>query len=145
MIGGLFLVSEARKIIERFKNDFRSIEDTCGIYFLFKDDELVYIGQSTCVYQRIETHRGDKDFDRACYFPCPEGELTDIETVLIQGFAPRYNKTYNFGKYKKWGYHLHAADVRLAQDIAKRALAGKYPPRVLEGLVDLKLLERSTK
>lgn len=66
----------------------------CGIYFLFEDDEIVYIGQSVNVLSRVSTHITDpeKRFNRACYVPIAREELNDIEDAMIAMFKPRHNK-----------------------------------------------------
>ena len=64
-----------------------------GVYFLLKENEIVYIGKSVHVDSRINTHAGDvtKDFDKACYIEVPEEKLGQIEECLIAIFKPEQN------------------------------------------------------
>ena len=45
---------------------------TKGVYFLFDDKQLVYIGESDNIYRRIGQHiyDGTKKFDSFEIFPC---------------------------------------------------------------------------
>jgi excinuclease UvrABC nuclease subunit len=66
-----------------------------GIYLLFKDKELVYIGKSKYVYSRLTSHiiESVKDFDEMFVIPCDEVELAKLEYTAINEFSPRLNKT----------------------------------------------------
>lgn len=61
-----------------------------GIYFLVKDDEVVYVGQSVNPIARIGNHT-DKDFDRAYMIPVPSSMLNDVEGALIRAINPPLN------------------------------------------------------
>ena len=66
-----------------------------GIYFLIKDDEIVYIGKAVCVFSRLKRH--PVKFDRFSFIPCEQNELSITEKVLISKFKPRLNiKEVNF-------------------------------------------------
>lgn len=69
-------------------------ERACGVYFLLRDHEIVYIGQSVDCYTRLRSHAQDstKEFNRACYVPVPKEDLDNIEETLISLFKPEYNK-----------------------------------------------------
>lgn len=63
------------------------------IYFLFKDLELVYVGQSKFLHGRITDHlkgREKKDFNRVSYLPISEN-INCIEEAFIWHFKPKYN------------------------------------------------------
>jgi hypothetical protein len=66
-----------------------------GIYFLCKDDQVVYVGQSNRVVARIASHIGEgrKDFDheRVYFLPCPLASLNELERRYIDLLKPRYN------------------------------------------------------
>ena len=75
-----------------------------GIYFLYLDGRIVYIGKSDGnVFKRICDHFKDdsKKFDsftfRKCYVS--DKELLKIERDLIKQYNPIYNTVHN--KYKK--------------------------------------------
>ena len=70
------------------------------IYFLLKEGEVVYIGQSVHLPGRCQSHsKGDgggppKIFDEVRYVPMPnstEQWRKDIERQLVYLFRPRYN------------------------------------------------------
>lgn len=69
-----------------------------GIYFLFKDSNLVYIGASINIIKRINMHiygRSDKlkkDFDSFSYIECKSEKIVELEKKYIQKYDPIYNK-----------------------------------------------------
>ena len=66
----------------------------CFIYFLMKDNNLVYIGKSNNgILGRINSHIKDKDFDSAYYTAISSEELLDeYEKKYIVKYKPKYNK-----------------------------------------------------
>ena len=48
--------------------------DLCGIYFLIKEDKIVYVGQSKMFWGRIAQHK-DKDYDSITFQPCGAGVM----------------------------------------------------------------------
>lgn len=85
---------------------------TGNVYLLVDGDEIVYVGQTTAIEQRIAWHwiqsqtptviskRTDaptpnadcKRFTRAFAFEAPESELRAIESALIRALRPKYNR-----------------------------------------------------
>jgi hypothetical protein len=65
-----------------------------GIYFLIKDNKVVYVGQSIHGLSRIFTHK-DKDFDFYCFIKCSKEKLNKYEALNIFYYKPKYNKTLN--------------------------------------------------
>ena len=64
------------------------------VYFLALKDEVVYVGQSITVIQRVKQHRSDgKNFDRVYGIPCPRNELDYLENKFIKTLKPILNKT----------------------------------------------------
>jgi len=63
----------------------------CGVYFLIKDEEIVYVGQSVNIFSRIGAHETLKDFDTFTYIECDKSELNIIEAKYIVKFKPKYN------------------------------------------------------
>jgi hypothetical protein len=68
-------------------------EAASAIYFLVKGSEVVYVGQSTSLGQRLATHSGSKEFDRAFYLPVPRASLNELESALIRTLRPKLNQT----------------------------------------------------
>jgi hypothetical protein len=66
----------------------------CGIYFLLRDGEVVYVGQSVATPIRVWTHLSEagKDFDSAFFIEVPPSELTETENAFIAYFDPEYNR-----------------------------------------------------
>jgi excinuclease UvrABC nuclease subunit len=63
-----------------------------GVYFLFKDTELVYVGQSNNILLRVQTHTKRLDFDRYAYLSCSKDELDDLENAYILKLRPKLNR-----------------------------------------------------
>lgn len=61
------------------------------IYFLCKDDRIVYIGQSINMGMRIAQHTLNKNFDRVFYMNIQKDDLDRVESELIEYYAPEYN------------------------------------------------------
>ena len=51
----------------------------CGIYFLIKDDRVVYVGQSVHIDARLLAHAREKSFDRWHWIPCQVDALDEME------------------------------------------------------------------
>lgn len=65
-----------------------------GIYFLWRGDRIVYVGQSVCIQERICQHiqRGTKDFDGISHIVVALGDLDRIEQSFIRRILPEYNR-----------------------------------------------------
>lgn len=64
-----------------------------GIYFLIRDDRIVYVGQSVHVEARLAAHAADmsKAFDKAVWYPCPRESLSATERAYLSALLPEYN------------------------------------------------------
>ncbi len=75
---------------------------TEGVYFLYDQGTLVYVGESNNIYGRIGQHiqSGEKKFDSFEIYPCNDRKR--LEGFLIETLKPKYNiapgKCYNFGR-----------------------------------------------
>ena len=73
---------------------------TKGVYFLFDNKQLVYIGESNNIYMRIGQNikDGKKKFDSFEIYPC--NDRKKLEGFLIRALSPKYNvslgMTYDF-------------------------------------------------
>ena len=65
-----------------------------GVYFLFREGELVYVGQTRTLKWRLDQHLADrrKVFDAVAFLPCTIDRLLEIEGHYIRAYAPRYNQ-----------------------------------------------------
>ena len=64
-----------------------------GVYLLYKNDTIIYVGKSKNMKNRIREHKNDKDFDSVkCIQFKDEGLINLYEPYLIQKYRPKYNK-----------------------------------------------------
>lgn len=70
------------------------------IYFLIKNDDVVYVGQTTQNLLRPFSHK-DKDFDtvKILYQSQDKKALNKIEEFFIKKYNPKYNRVFNADKY----------------------------------------------
>ncbi len=68
---------------------------SCGIYFLVKDMEVIYVGQSVDLFNRISKHRrAGVDFDSYSFIECERRELDALEMMYVTAFMPKQNWTF---------------------------------------------------
>lgn len=65
------------------------------VYFLLKDNEVVYVGQTKVGISRPISHT-DKDYDCIKIQYCDIDKLDEVESKYIIKYNPIYNKTYNY-------------------------------------------------
>jgi len=85
---------ESDEIINKSKSE-RSLRKP-GVYFLIKNNVIVYVGKGRLVWTRMSSHASHKnyDFDRFCVIECKtEKDAAALEAVYINKFLPKYNKT----------------------------------------------------
>lgn len=82
-----------------FKYQYNSIKCDmdifkAGIYFLYKDYKVVYVGQAQILAERLARHYKDdtKEFDQVRYINLPIEHLNDIERAFIKLYNPVLNK-----------------------------------------------------
>lgn len=68
----------------------------CGLYFLLKGDEIVYIGMSRDICRRIYSHERSRANYLIAWDSCrcvrlPESEIEALEARYIQALQPLYN------------------------------------------------------
>jgi hypothetical protein len=64
-----------------------------GIYLLYDNENVVYIGKSNNMKNRINQHKKDKEFNSVkCIIFKDEGLVNLYEPYLIQKYKPKYNK-----------------------------------------------------
>ena len=69
------------------------------VYLLIKNNEIVYIGHSTCS-NRIGVHQKTKDFDSVYFLPFTNKLCHEtIEYILIKHFKTKYNYCQVAKKY----------------------------------------------
>lgn len=67
----------------------------CGIYFLIKNHNIVYVGSSSHLFTRIKSHitENKKDFDSFSYVVCEEQDRLLLESKYILKYLPKYNES----------------------------------------------------
>lgn len=71
------------------------VDKQCAVYILYLNQQLVYIGKTTNIIQRVRQHRahGKIKFNRVLVQFCSKHELDGLEFTLISEHKPPYNKT----------------------------------------------------
>ena len=81
------------------KGQLREITWGCCVYFLLNDGQIVYIGSSANVGERMSQHRKTKTFDKVIYVEV-EGKdahfkMSILEHILIKMLKPALNVRSN--------------------------------------------------
>lgn len=73
----------------------RSVVHNFNIYFLFNKDDIVYIGRTKRLEDRILAHKkGDFIFDSYSVLEVDEEDFSDLEKYYIFKYKPMYNKKF---------------------------------------------------
>jgi|SRR6185369_4756615 len=69
------------------------LSNASGIYFLLAGGRVMYVGQSTNLWRRIEDHKkiGFRGFDSYAFLPCSAADLGTLEARYIDKFQPPWN------------------------------------------------------
>ena len=64
-----------------------------GVYLLYKGEDIVYVGISKNVRQRVKQHMSNDrlDFDKFLFIPCPKEIAPYLEHACISAIRPMYN------------------------------------------------------
>ena len=65
----------------------------CGIYVLVDHHEIVYIGSSVDVLNRVWAHRRNRTFDRLLWLRLPAAVHHHYEGAFIRAIRPRLNRS----------------------------------------------------
>lgn len=87
------LIIDEKIVLEKACNSV-PIEVNSYVYFLLFENKVIYIGQTTDILMRISTHKKDKTFDQIACFIIPQSDLLTIETMNIQYYKPKLNKSF---------------------------------------------------
>lgn len=84
------------KELDELKAERKQHEALCGVYFLWDGDEIVYIGQSINVTQRLHGHfksmGGKRRFCHYTFVPVDQEMLGITEYAYISKYKPKLNK-----------------------------------------------------
>lgn len=66
----------------------------CGVYFLIRGDDIVYVGASTQILRRLSVHLVAEKmlFNRIAFILCDKAEVWEIEFAYISALDPIYNR-----------------------------------------------------
>ncbi len=82
---------EVRNILN-IMQEAQPIRKITGIYFLIMNEEIVYVGQSVNILQRVGSHISEgKKFNKFSFVECNESQLRVIESVYIKMIQPMLN------------------------------------------------------
>ena len=116
--------------LESLKENIIDVDDklTYTIYALWKDNKIVYIGQSTNFYTRLEVHKkSDKLFNKYSFFNVRDkNEMDSVESFLIRTLKPKYNKTVE---------HSYVS----LKDVRKRAITANPKLKWVEDIYTVRL------
>ena len=105
------------KTCDIFRKDHPSYRKIIGVYFLIKNNKVVYVGQSTNIMRRIPEH-SEKVFDNFFYIEVPRLLLNRVEYDYIKHYTPCYNGTNHKTKSVKMGL---AIPGQIHQKLLERA------------------------
>lgn len=92
------------------------MRDICGVYLLYREGKVVYIGKSTHVPSRVRVHaRSNKiKFDKVMVVYCLTPELDGLEHRLIAEHWPDFNNSNERpGQYPRRTYYSPSNARRL--------------------------------
>jgi hypothetical protein len=87
-----FVISKMTK--DRLHHYINMRKDNYGVYLLYKDNELMYIGRSCTVIKRMKSHIGSKiDWNIVKWVITPTKRLSvDIEHAIIMNYPTPHNQ-----------------------------------------------------
>jgi hypothetical protein len=74
------------------------------IYFLFNNEELIYIGQTRNLLKRISVHKRTKVFDKISIVETDYKDVMCLEQGYIKKYKPIYNTTFEMMSQKRKGH-----------------------------------------
>lgn len=102
------------------------------IYLLLRNEQVVYVGQSTMGFKRIVNHYPEKDFDSVCIIDCSKENLNEKEIEYIVKYQPEYNiNLSNTTSIKQFKYNLQKVGCRVRVNDIKRYLCAKHKEKLL--------------
>ncbi len=72
------------------------ISNNIGIYFLIKDNQVVYVGKTTSGIISAYKHKGKKDFDVIKFVPIKLSFLNKAQDYFIKKYKPILNNSFNY-------------------------------------------------
>ncbi|PKL90772.1 MAG: hypothetical protein CVV21_11505 [Candidatus Goldiibacteriota bacterium HGW-Goldbacteria-1] len=84
------------EIFNKYRDIIKNyIQDKPGIYSLYKDNKLVYVGLASNMINRLKTHRKDKHAEKwdrfSIYLTATNEHLKELESLLLRVAEPKRN------------------------------------------------------
>jgi hypothetical protein len=70
----------------------QNLAGVSGVYFIWRDGEIVYVGRADCLSKRFKNHHIAEPPDHVSVIAMPENETHLAELVYIAAYKPRLNK-----------------------------------------------------
>lgn len=104
-----------------YKSSLFSLDNNLnGVYRLYKNNEIIYIGKSKNIKNRLLSHNSDKDFDSFDYVEIDNNADKDLyEMYYIDKFKPILNKEYNYN-------YNHSLTVELPELVFCNIIKNEY-------------------
>ena len=120
----------SRKLLEKYRQVIREIaRGKHGIYALYKDEKVYYVGLASNLRQRLGHHLRDrhkKTWNKfSIYLTTSSENLKDLESLFLRIFKPQGNeKIGKFFKAKNLKRHINSK-IRELQILERKALMGE--------------------
>lgn len=83
--------AEIRRLIRDERTE--SADPNCGVYVLYRNNVVIYVGQSIDVDKRLDDHyHARRRWDREAIHACDLEDLDQIEAALIHFYEPSENR-----------------------------------------------------
>lgn len=101
---------------EQILQEAKPAKRTSGIYFLIRDGEIVYVGQSVNVYTRIADHMRTREFTHTHVHECDVSEMDGLEEYYISLLQPIENILSNPRYERKYNKRGRETEVKLSTE-----------------------------
>lgn len=110
-----------------------------AIYLVFSSNNLLYVGRSSNLRQRWQSHHRHHQFKlieglQIAWFECHADNLPVVESTLIDLLDPEYNGTYNEWSNEKSKVISFRLEDDLVEKLKQKALPGETPHQTAQRL-----------
>ena len=114
-------------MLENYKlYDFNFSKSHSYIYILYRDYEIVYIGMTRRLDQRLFVHLREKRFNKAKYIKVSHSEAPTLEKALIRHYKPLYNVAHKEAPIKGSGKRKQVKKLKTLDDWIKDLSSRDY-------------------
>ena len=124
---------------QEFYNDLLAKREPVktGIFLLFKDDTIVYVGQAKSLIDVHQT-RGKMDYDTYTIYEVPMEKLDHYEQRFINRYQPKYNIVLQQEPFNVFEYYQKHVEQRLS-GVQRKSMSEwnqRFPGDALKYAVD---------